>query len=74
MSKLLKKDLLREDSSYHISQIAKDSLLIKPRRLSQSAQPTPAVGELILWHDTDDSKTYLVYNDTDEGVRKVELI
>ena len=45
-----------------------------PRRLSQSAQPTPAVGEIIIWRDTDDNKTYLVYNDTDEGVRKVELI
>ena len=45
-----------------------------PRRLSQSAEPTPAVGELIIWRDTDDNKTYIVYNDTIEGVRKVELI
>ncbi len=51
-----------------------------PRRISQSAQPANgaaanqiSVGELILWHDTDDAKTYLVYNDTTVGVRKVEL-
>lgn len=46
---------------------------LKPRRLSQSAQPTPDSGELLVWRDTDDSKTYLVYNDPDEGVRKVEM-
>jgi len=45
-----------------------------PPRLSQSPQPTPATNELLVWRDTDDNKTYLVYNDTDEGVRKVELI
>jgi hypothetical protein len=44
-----------------------------PVRLSQSSQPTPDTGEMVIWRDTDDSKTYLVYNDTDEGVRKVEL-
>jgi len=44
-----------------------------PKRISQSAQPTPRLGELILWRDTDDDKTYLVYNDIDVGVRKVEL-
>ena len=47
---------------------------LKPRRLSQSAQPTPDVGELLIWRDSDDSKTYLVYNDTTEGVRKVEML
>ena len=46
---------------------------IHPARESQAAQPTPTVGELLLWRDTDDDKTYLVYNDTDVGVRQVEL-
>jgi len=45
-----------------------------PPRLSQSAEPSPDTAELIVWRDSDDNKTYLVYNDTDEGVRKVELI
>lgn len=51
-----------------------------PRRISQAAQPANGtgdtqidVGELLVWRDTDDSKTWLVYNDTDEGVRKVEM-
>lgn len=44
-----------------------------PVRLSQSAQPTPDTGELIIWRDPDDNKTYLVYQDTVEGTRKVEL-
>lgn len=46
----------------------------KPRRVSQSAQPTPDAAELLLWHDTDDNKTYLVYNDPSQGVRSAELI
>jgi hypothetical protein len=53
---------------------ATNGAYLKPRRLSQSAQPTPDSGELLIWRDTDDSKTYLVYNDPDEGVRKVEMI
>jgi hypothetical protein len=44
-----------------------------PPRDSQSAQPTPGTGELQVWRDPDDNKTYLIYNDTDEGVRKVEM-
>lgn len=43
------------------------------RRLSQSGQPTPDEGELIIWRDSDDNKTYLVYEDPDEGTRKVEM-
>jgi hypothetical protein len=43
------------------------------KRTSASAEPTPEVGELRIWRDPDDNKTYLIYNDTDEGVRKVEL-
>lgn len=45
----------------------------KPRRVSQSGIATPDVGELLLSHNSDDSKTYLVYNDSVEGVRSVEL-
>jgi len=47
--------------------------VISPRRISQSSQPTPAVGELILWRDTDDDRTYLLYNDVDVGIRSIEL-
>ena len=32
-----------------------------PPRVSQSAQPTPSVGELQIWRDPDDNKTYLIY-------------
>lgn len=46
---------------------------MKTRRLSQSAEPTPEEGELLLWRDTDDDKTYLVYEDVDLGGRKIEL-
>ncbi len=46
---------------------------LKPRRVSQSAQPTPDTGEILMWRDTDDDKTYLVYNDPGVGARKVEL-
>lgn len=44
-----------------------------PPRVSQSAEPTPDSGALLVWRDTDDDKTYLVYNDPDVGVRKVEM-
>jgi hypothetical protein len=44
-----------------------------PRRVSQSAQPTPNDGEMLIWRDTDDDKTYLLYDDVDLGTRKVEL-
>ena len=46
---------------------------IKIERVSVSAEPTPQVNELQIWRDPDDSKTYLIINDEDEGVRKVEL-
>jgi len=45
----------------------------KPRRLSQSAIPTPDSAELLVWEDSDDNKTYLVYNDPSNGVRSVEM-
>lgn len=50
-----------------------DNEFLEPPRESASAQPTPSVGELKVWRDPDDNKTYLIYNDTDEGVRKVEM-
>jgi hypothetical protein len=40
---------------------------LKPRRLSQSSEPTPESGELLLWRDSDDSKANLVVNDPDVG-------
>ena len=46
---------------------------VKLRRISQAPQPTPAVGELLLWRDTDDDRTRLLYRDPDLGVRSVEL-
>ena len=45
-----------------------------PKRTSASAEPTPETGELRVWRDPDDNKTYLIYNDTDEGVRKCEMV
>ena len=47
--------------------------VLRPKRSSQSAQPTPISGELRVWRDTDDDKTYLVYTDPDVGARKVEM-
>ena len=48
-------------------------LTLYPDRTSQSTQPTINTGELRMWRDTDDDKTYLIYNDPDVGARKVEL-
>ena len=45
----------------------------KIRRQSASAQITPVVGHLEVWRDPDDNKTYLIYTDEDEGIRKVEM-
>jgi len=53
--------------------LATNSAEFKPRRTSVSAQPTPTADTLEVWRDPDDNKTYLIYNDTDEGVRKAEL-
>jgi len=36
--------------------------------------PTPGVGELMAWRNSDNGKTYLVYNDIDEGVRTAEMV
>ena len=44
-----------------------------PRRISQSAEPGPSSGEMYFWHDTDDGKVYLMYNDPSTGVVKIEL-
>jgi len=46
--------------------------LIVPR-VSQTVQPTPAVGAQVYWHDSVNAKLYLVFNDPILGVRKVEL-
>ena len=52
---------------------ATNGAYFKPRRLSQSAQPTPQSGEMLIWRDSDDGKTYIVYNDPTSGGRKVEM-
>lgn len=44
-----------------------------PPYVSQSAEPTPDVGCMVIWHDTDDGKVYYVFNDPDSGVVKVEM-
>ena len=51
------------------------------RRVNQSAEPISGtgstqidVGEQIIWRDTDDGKVYLMYNDINSGVKKIELI
>jgi hypothetical protein len=51
-----------------------------PRRVSQNAEPANGtgadqidVGELIIWRDADDNQVWLMYQDTDEGIVKVEL-
>jgi hypothetical protein len=51
-----------------------------PRRVSQNAEPANGtgadqidVGELIIWRDADDNQVWLMYQDTDEGIKKVEL-
>jgi len=46
---------------------------LKPRRLRQAAQPTPEVGELLMWSDSDDDSVHLVYRDADAGVVEVAL-
>lgn len=46
---------------------------IKPHRVSQSAVPTPATGEMLVFYDTDDTTTHLVYEDSVGGTRSVEL-
>ncbi|KPL12709.1 hypothetical protein AMJ74_06345 [candidate division WOR_3 bacterium SM1_77] len=50
------------------------------RRVSQSAEPTSGedsdkidVGEIMIWRDSDDGKIYLIYNDTDSDIKKIEL-
>ena len=44
-----------------------------PLRTSQDAQPTPELGELRVWHDSNDAKIYLIYNDADLGIVKIEM-
>ncbi|MFH1567925.1 MAG: hypothetical protein ABIL09_07975 [Gemmatimonadota bacterium] len=40
---------------------------LKPRRVSQSATPTPDVGEVLIHHDSDDGAVMFIYEDPDEG-------
>lgn len=51
-----------------------------PRRISQSGEPANGtgatqidVGELLIWRDSDNTDNWLVYNDTNNGVIKVQL-
>ena len=46
----------------------------EPPRESADAEPTLSAGEMKIWRDSDDNKVFLVYNDADEGQKKVELI
>ena len=47
--------------------------IFKIRRVSQEAEPTPAVGELMMWYKPTGSRVRLIYNDTDAGVVSVQL-
>ena len=51
-----------------------------PRRISQAAQPASGtgstqidVGEQAIWRDSDANAVWLMYNDTNEGILKVQL-
>jgi hypothetical protein len=46
---------------------------IKPRRTTALGLPTPAVGEIMVARDEGDNSIWLLYNDVNEGVKKVEL-
>jgi hypothetical protein len=53
---------------------ATNGAYLKPRRLRQDAEPTPEVGELMLWCDSDDSdKVYIMYRDSTAGTKKLQL-
>ncbi|NUM34645.1 MAG: hypothetical protein HUU50_08880 [Candidatus Brocadiae bacterium] len=45
-----------------------------PRRISQDSQPTLSAGEMAIWHDADDSKVYILYNDSTMGHVKIEMV
>ncbi len=47
---------------------------LRPQRTRQDAEPTPSVGKLETWCDSNDSdKVYLIYNDATTGVVTIEL-
>ena len=57
-----------------------DTASFMPRRISQTTQPANGtgstqidVGEQAIWRDSDDNQVWLMYNDTDEGILKVQL-
>lgn len=54
--------------------LATNGAYFLPRRLSQEAQPTPAVGELLMWYKPTGARVRLVYNDADKGVVAVQMI
>lgn len=43
------------------------------RRISAATEPAMPVGQLVIWHDSTNSKVYVVYNDPTESQVKVEL-
>ena len=44
-----------------------------PPRISQNDQPSLSDGAMVIWHDADGGKVYLLYDDPDLGAKKVEL-
>lgn len=47
---------------------------LKPRRLEQAAEPTPDVGELLMWCATTTTvHVYLMYNDDTKGAVKLKI-
>lgn len=66
---------LKDDTNSKTLQEIVDGLAIAtPKRTAQADEPTGEVGKLEIWRDTDDGKVYLIYNDTDSGQKKIELI
>lgn len=54
--------------------LATNGAYFLPRRLSQEAQPTPASGELLIWHKPTGNRVRLTYNDPTVGVIAVQMI
>ncbi len=54
--------------------LATNGAYFLPRRLSQEAEPTPAAGELLVWHKPTGNRVRLIYNDSTVGVVTVQMI
>lgn len=54
--------------------LATNGAYFLPRRLSQEAEPTPAEGELMVWHKPTGNRVRLTYNDPTVGVVTVQMI